>query len=352
VQNLTEVSEAFKRVEILDKTDQPMTNERLAEWVRDEAPSWGSTLIILNTKKVVKDLYEKLEGGPLPVFHLSTSMCAAHRKDQLDEIRALLKEGTPFICVTTQLIEAGVDVSFKCVIRSLAGLDSIAQAAGRCNRHGEEQLQYVYVIDHAEETLSKLKEIEVGQEIAGNVLARFKKKAEKYEGNLLSQAAMREYFRYYYSKMDANLNYFVKEVDKDMTKLLMSHAVENSYVTYYQKKTGTHFPLLLNGSYKTAADHFRVIDHNTTSAIVPYGEGQDIIAQLNSGEWVDDLSKVLKKAQQYTVTLYSQEIDQLKKEGAIVMHLDGMVYELKESWYSHEYGVDFKGEGGMDFMSW
>ncbi|MED4172856.1 CRISPR-associated helicase Cas3' [Halalkalibacterium halodurans] len=351
VQNLTEVSEAFKRVEILDKTDQPMTNERLAEWVRDEAPSWGSTLIILNTKKVVKDLYEKLEGGPLPVFHLSTSMCAAHRKDQLDEIRALLKEGTPFICVTTQLIEAGVDVSFKCVIRSLAGLDSIAQAAGRCNRHGEEQLQYVYVIDHAEETLSKLKEIEVGQEIAGNVLARFKKKAEKYEGNLLSQAAMREYFRYYYSKMDANLNYFVKEVDKDMTKLLMSHAVENSYVTYYQKNTGTHFPLLLNGSYKTAADHFRVIDQNTTSAIVPYGEGQDIIAQLNSGEWVDDLSKVLKKAQQYTVNLYSQEIDQLKKEGAIVMHLDGIVYELKESWYSHQYGVDFKGEGGMDFMS-
>ena len=203
VPNLTEVSEAFKRVEIIDKTAKPMTNEELAEWIRAEATSWGSTLVILNTKSVVKNLYEKLKGGPLPVFHLSTSMCAAHRKEQLNEIRTLLQEGTPFICVTTQLIEAGIDVSFKCVIRSLAGLDSIAQAAGRCNRHGEDRLRYVYVIDHAEEKLSKLKEIEAGKWIAGNIFANFKKKAEKYEGNLLSQAAMREYFLYYYNRMDA-----------------------------------------------------------------------------------------------------------------------------------------------------
>lgn len=348
VQNLSEVSEAFKRVEIVDYTNKSMTNERLAEWITAEASSWGSTLVILNTKSVVKDLYEKLKGGPLPVFHLSTSMCAAHRKDRLEEIRKLLKQGTPFICVTTQLIEAGVDVSFKCVIRSLAGLDSIAQAAGRCNRHGEDQLRYVYVIDHEEESLSKLKEIEVGKGIAGNIFARFKKKAEKYERNLLSQAAMREYFLYYYRKMDANLNYYVPEVDKEMTKLLMALAEENSYVTYFQKKNGVSFPLLLNGSYKTAADHFHVIDQLTTSVIVPYREGQDIIAQLNSDEWVDDLAKVLKKAQQYTVNLYSQEIEHFKKEGAIVMHLDGLIYELKESWYSDEYGVDLKGEGGMD----
>lgn len=348
VPNLTEVSEAFKRVEIIDKTAKPMTNEELAEWIRAEATSWGSTLVILNTKSVVKNLYEKLKGGPLPVFHLSTSMCAAHRKEQLKEIRTLLKEGTPFICVTTQLIEAGVDVSFKCVIRSLAGLDSIAQAAGRCNRHGEDRLRYVYVIDHAEEKLSKVKEIEVGKGIAGNIFANFKKKAEKYEGDLLSQAAMRKYFQHYYNQMDADLNYYVSEVDKEMTKLLMSLAAENSYVTHFQKKHGAAFPLLLNGSYKTAADHFRVIDQHTTSVIVPYGDGRNVIAQLNSDEWVDDLGKVLREAQQYTVNLYSQEIDQLKKENALVMHLDGMVYELKENWYSDECGVDLKGEGGME----
>ncbi|SDZ39409.1 CRISPR-associated endonuclease/helicase Cas3 [Evansella caseinilytica] len=351
VPNLADVSKAFKRVEINDKTDKPVTNEQLAEWIRADIQALGSTLVILNTKAVVKDLYEKLQDMSLPVSHLSTSMCAAHRKVQLEEMRKLLRKGTPFLCVTTQLIEAGVDVSFKCVIRSLAGLDSIAQAAGRCNRHGEDSLRDVYVIDHAEERLSNLPEIEVGKGIAGNVLARYKKKAEKYEASLLSQTAMREYFLFFYRKMESNLNYYVPEADKEMTKLLLAHAVENDYVTHYRKKKGTSFPLVLNGSYKTAADHFHVIDQITTSVIVPYGEGKELAAELNSREWVEDLTKLLKKAQQYTVNLYSQEFNQLQKQGALVAHLDGMIYELKENWYSEEYGIDLKGEGGMAFTS-
>ncbi|WP_068782724.1 CRISPR-associated helicase/endonuclease Cas3 [Paenibacillus phocaensis] len=350
VQNLSEVAKAFKRVELIDKTENPMTNETLADWVKSEIDGWGSTLIILNTKRVVKDLYEKLKDAPVPVYHLSTSMCAAHRKEQLKEIRDRLNQQVPLICVTTQLIEAGVDVSFKCVIRSLAGLDSIAQAAGRCNRHGEDESQNVYIIDHADEAISKLKEIKVGKDVSRHVLAKFKKKPDKYEGNLLLPQAMSEYFRYYYNRMEVNLNYNVKKLDKEMTKLLMSLSQENDYVTHYQKKNGTRFPLILNGSYKTAAEHFKVIDQNTTSVLVPYGGGKELIAQLNSGAWLEDISKFLKQAQQYTVNLYSQELEQLRRDNAIVEHLDGMIYELKENWYSDEYGVDLKGEGGMDFM--
>ncbi|GAE28761.1 CRISPR-associated helicase/endonuclease Cas3 [Halalkalibacter hemicellulosilyticus] len=350
VENLPEVAKAFKRVEVIDRTEQPMTNDMLVEWMEENAGLWGSTLVILNTKRVVKELYEKLKGGSLPVFHLSTSMCAAHRKEKLEEIRKMLNDNTPFICVTTQLIEAGVDVSFKCVVRSLAGLDSIAQAAGRCNRHGENEVKNVYVIDHSEENLSELKEIEVGKGISSNILARFNKKPDKYEGNLLLPKAMHEYFSQFYRKMDTSLSYFVSEVEKDMTRLLMSLAQENSYVSYYQKKIGTRFPLLLNGSYLTAAKHFQVIDQNTTSVLVPYKEGSGIIANLNSAELIDDLSKELKKAQQYSVNLYPNELEQLKKENAIVMHLDGMMYELKEGWYSEEYGVDRNGEGEMSHL--
>ncbi|MGN8770040.1 CRISPR-associated helicase Cas3' [Paenibacillus barengoltzii] len=352
VSNLTEVAKAFKRVELIDRTEEPMTNETLADWVESEINTWGSTLIILNTKKVVKDLYEKLKDSPMPVYHLSTSMCAAHRKDQLKEIRSMLDQQVPIICITTQLIEAGVDVSFKCVIRSLAGLDSIAQAAGRCNRHGEDESQNVYIIDHAEEAVSRLQEIKVGKEVSGRLLARFKKKADQYEGNLLLPKAMSEYFVYYYNRMEANLNYYVKELDKEMTKLLMSLSPENDYVTHYRKKQGTSFPLILNGSYKTAAEHFQVIDQKTTSVLVPYGGGKELIAQLNSGAWLEDATQFLKQAQQFTVNLYSQEMEQLKRDNAIVMHLDGMIYELKENWYSEEYGVDLKGEGGMDFVAW
>ncbi|GJM77092.1 hypothetical protein HMSSN036_93080 [Paenibacillus macerans] len=225
----------------------------------------------------------------------------------------MLDQQDPFICVTTQLIEAGVDVSFKCVIRSLAGLDSIAQAAGRCNRHGEDESQNVYIIDHAEEAVSKLKEIKVGKEMSSYILARFKKKADQYERNLLLPKAMSEYFRYYYNRMEVNLNYYVKKLDKEMTKLLMSLSQENDYVTHYQKKHGASFPLLLNGSYKTAAEHFQVIDQKTTSVLVPYGRGKELIAQLNSGAWLEDISKFLKQAQQYTVNLYSQELEHLRR---------------------------------------
>ncbi|WP_347490210.1 CRISPR-associated helicase Cas3' [Desulfoscipio sp. XC116] len=349
VPDLISVGKAFKRVEIIDKTDKPMTNEQLAAWLRADAQAWGSTLVVLNTKTVVKNLYKKLKGGPLPVYHLSTSMCAEHRQTRLTEIRELLKKGIPFICVTTQLIEAGVDISFKCVVRSLAGLDSIAQAAGRCNRHGEDELRYVYVVDHAEEKLSNLPEIETGKGIAANIFARFKKKADKYEGNLLSEKAMHEYFQVFYHKAEADLNYYIPAVDKDMTKLLFAQAAENSYITYYQKKTGRRFPLLLNGSYKTAADYFHVIEQKTTSVIVPYCAGKELIVALNSSERIEDLTKFFRKAQHYTVDLYSQGFNQLKRQGAIIEHLDGMIYELKENWYSNEYGVDLQGEGGMEF---
>jgi len=352
VSNLSEVAKAFKRVELVDRTEDPMSSETLADWVKSEINGWGSTLIILNTKSVVKDLYEKLKDAPMPVYHLSTLMCAVHRKKKLEEIRDFLDMQVPFICVTTQLIEAGVDVSFKCVIRSLAGLDSIAQAAGRCNRHGKDESQNVYIIDHAKEAISKLEEIKVGKDVSNHILAKFKKKADKYEGNLLLPKAMSEFFRYYYNKMEANLNYYVKEIDTEMTKLLMSLSQENDYVTHYRKKYGTSFPLLLNGSYKTAAEYFKVIDQKTTSVLVPYKGGKELIAQLNSRAWVQDVSKLLKQAQHYTVNLYPQELELLKRDNAIVEHLDGKICELKENWYSDEHGVDLKGEGGMDFMSW
>ncbi|GAB3799049.1 CRISPR-associated helicase Cas3' [Virgibacillus kimchii] len=347
VQNLSDVSKAFKRVDIIDRTERPTNNDELAEWVNSNAEAWGSTLVILNTKSVVKELYEKLKDSSLPVYHLSTGMCAAHRKDILSEVRRLLHDKVPFICITTQLIEAGVDVSFKCVIRSSAGLDSIAQAAGRCNRHGENDVQDVHVIDHADENLSKLKEIKTGKEISGNVLVRYKKKGEEYDRSLLSQIAMDEYFRHYYQKMETDLNYYIPQVDKEMTKLLMATRKENDYVNTYKKKHNTELPLYLTGSYKTAANHFQVIDQITTAIIVPYGKGKEIIAQLNSVERVDDLSTQLKKAQQYTVNVHSKELTKLKQNNAIISHLEGTIYELRENWYSGEYGIDLLGEGEM-----
>lgn len=347
IDNLKTVSQAFKRVEIIDKTAQPTTNDHLVKWLKEDLESTGSTLVILNTKAVVRRLYKDLKEEGLTVYHLSTSMCASHRKDRLNEIREKLDEDVPFVCITTQLIEAGVDVSFKRVIRSLAGLDSIAQAAGRCNRHGEADQQDVYVIDHAEENLSKLKEIDEGKKITKNIFAFYKKKPHMYNSDLLSEIAMREYFLHFYQKMSSDLNYYISKIDTDMTVLLMTERKHSEYVKHYKELTAEHLPLLLAGSYKTAAEYFQAIDQSTTSILVPYGAGKEIIASLNSADRSEDLSRLFKKAQQFTVNVYPNVLAELKRENALIMHLEGAFYELRENWYSDEYGIDLTGEGIM-----
>lgn len=173
IKNIDRIIDEFKRVEIVDlASKQIFTTDALAQLVEDHSLHYKSQLIILNTKKAVKDLYETLkEKMPAAsIKHLSTSMCPAHRKEIIEETRQYLQELQPVILISTQLIEAGVNISFESVIRSLAGLDSIAQAAGRCNRHGEKESGTVFVIDHQEEQLSKLKEIQVGKIITKKML--------------------------------------------------------------------------------------------------------------------------------------------------------------------------------------
>ncbi|MBM4763098.1 CRISPR-associated helicase Cas3' [Bacillus sp. B15-48] len=352
INRLDHVIDAFKRVDIVDlATDQTFTNEKLAEFICGKIEELQSVLVILNTKSVVKNLYEKLKEQELdvPVFHLSTSMCAAHRNDILAKVRELLKQGKKLICVSTQLIEAGVDVSFECVIRSLAGLDSIAQAAGRCNRHGEMEIRSVYVIDHEKENLSRLKEIKIGKQIAKRILIDLKRDKHSHGGHILSKAAMDRYFQEFYLEFTSDLNYFVPKLRKEMTELLMVSRNDNSYrqAFIHKQNPKKDVPLYILNSYGTAAEHFRVIDDLTTSAIVPYGEGSEIIAELNSSYSIADLSRLLRKAQQFTVNLFSHEKQMLIENSGLVSLLDGKILALKDGAYSAEYGIDLQNESGF-----
>lgn len=346
IQNLDEVSDAFKRVNIIDKSEKPMTNQTIADWIIEDSDQLGSTLVILNTKSVVKELYELLKESNIPVYHLSTSMCAAHRKESLETIRVNLDKQEPFVCVTTQLIEAGVDVSFDCVIRSVAGLDSIAQAAGRCNRHGKHQIKPVYVIQHAQEKLSRLKEIKVGKEASTPLLAMYRKKPEKYNHSLLSQTAIKEYFTHFYKKNEEDLTFFVPKIQKHLFCILLKQRQDE--VKSYQSKTSASYPLFLRTALDTVAKYFHVIEDNTTSLIVPYGKGKEIIAELNGNQQIDELSSLLKLAQQYSIQVYPQVFQELVNEQALVSHFDGMIYELKDNFYDKEYGLDLRGNSQFD----
>ncbi|MDC2867308.1 CRISPR-associated helicase Cas3' [Bacillus sp. BP-3] len=354
IDNLDYVIEAFKRVEIIDKaTNETFNNDKLTEFINTKIEEVQSVLVILNTKSVVRDLYTRLQSqeSDIPIYHLSTSMCATHRNEILEEIRQQLKDDKKIICISTQLIEAGVDISFECVIRSLAGLDSIAQAAGRCNRHGEKGIQNVYVIDHVEENLSRLKEIKIGKEVAKKVLVDLKRNSRDHGGHILSRQAMDKYFKEYYTKFESNLNYFIPKLKKDMMELLAVPRKENSYRRAYFHKYDKKkdVPLFIINSYRTAAEHFHVIDDLATSVIVPYGEGKDIIAELNSSSSIEELSRLLRKAQQYTVNLFNYEKEQLIKNDGLVYYLDGKILALKEGAYNDEYGLDVHNES--DFKS-
>ena len=104
----------------------------------------------MNTRKAVKQLYSHLlekSFGDVSIYMLSNNMCPAHRNEILNHIKAELKKGIKILLVSTALIEAGVDISFAGVIRSLAGLDVIIQAAGRCNRNGEMTVGKVWIVE-------------------------------------------------------------------------------------------------------------------------------------------------------------------------------------------------------------
>ncbi len=346
IQNLDEVADAFKRVDIIDKTKKPMTNQDIADWISEDIHQLGSTLIIFNTKSVVKELYALLKDRGIPVYHLSTSMCAAHRKECLEAIQTKLESQEPFVCVTTQLIEAGVNVSFDCVIRSVAGLDSIAQAAGRCNRHGKYATKPVYIIQHAQEKLSRLKEIKFGKEASTSLLAMYRKKPERYNRSLLSQKAMKEYFINFYQKNEADLTFFVPKIEGHLFKILLEQRPNE--VKSYKSKTSVSYPLSLRSGLDTTAKYFHVIDDNTTSLIVPYDKGKDILVKLNSNQQIDELSSLLKSAQQYSIQVYPQVFQELVNAQALVSHFDGMIYELKDGFYDEEYGFNLQGNSQLE----
>ncbi|OJG68357.1 CRISPR-associated helicase cas3 [Enterococcus moraviensis] len=351
VANLSEVESKFKRVEVIDRTtDDTWTLEELAEFSQEILTEKENLLIILNTKKAVRRLYQYLENKPLEnieLYHLSTSMCAKHRKNLLDELREkLTNSDTKLICITTQLIEAGVDISFQSVIRSAAGLDSIAQAAGRCNRHGETRQQPVYLINLSAdlENLTHLPEIKQGQEITLDIL---KESSELEQKELLSHDVQKRYFDRYYDCFKDELNYPVKKTSLNLFSLLGEGA---NALEHYKRTHGSAPLLAFRSSPKTVGKYFQVIDSPTTSVLVPYEKGNDLIADLNGELRPEEYAPTLKKAQQYMVNVFQHELMELQKTGSIYPLLNGDVLALTSNAYNLKFGIDLEAEAASGYL--
>jgi len=333
-----------KRTRIIDATDKyvrGMSIDAAAEFLIEKAVIHKKVLFIANTKACAKKIYDKMKillKGQADIVHLSTSMCPKHRSDSLSRVKDGLDKECMQVCITTQLIEAGVDISFPCVVRSLAGLDNLIQAAGRCNRNKETDIGYVYLIrmDESAENLTHLEEIRAAQEAMKKVLDQFRRDPAVLDYALDSSKAIQLYYEDYLWQRKIELNYpvTVEGVPVTIVDLLSGNSV-------FMPKHPKHYERqLLRQAFRTAGDYYEVIpDRGDLSVIVPYN---DIVKKkLQELEHQDcsyqEKKKLLQELQSFAVSVSRSESRKL--ESGIRGILNNQVLILDERYYSIETGV-------------
>ena len=344
----------LSRVTINNRCKQPgWSSNEITELAIENYQRYGSCLIIVNTKVWAKTLYQHCSEtlDEKVVFHLSTNQCAAHRQEMLKAIRERLDNKQPVLCISTQLIEAGVDVDFAYVIRFVAGLDSIAQAAGRCNRNGKLTDQngksikgQVDVVNPDKETIQSLVEIKEGQVITFRLFDDSSK-----EEDLLAPELMKRYFELYFFSRKEDMTY-PTVTRKNHAGNLLNWLSDNKENTGRQNMRNDGIGRqqqgkvpLLEQSFKDANDAFKAIDSQAKPVIVPYEEGAELITQL-CGLAKDFQAKeyyeALKSAQKYTVNVFPNVWQKLESAGALhETKLGEGIYFLDEQNYSKDYGI-------------
>lgn len=334
---------AFERTRIQDAG--ALRLDEMPAFVQEVADKERSVLIICNKKSEAEFLYDALKDNEEAVFHLSAAMCMAHRRKVLDEIKATLADPSKrMICVSTQVMEAGIDISFDAVVRLLAGMDSVVQAAGRCNRHGErEGLASVYVVNCLGEPLGRLRDIKSGKDASMELLAAYHKDPDRFQNNLLSSAAIDWYYHKLYDTMrviEDSQNYYIKEEETSLFSLLSANAKNyNGAVDYYGK-------YLLSQAFKTAGMYFHVFDEDTVDVIVPYGEGKELIKELEDA-WTFSLKDLIdwqERAKPFTISLYHYQWRALEHQ---IREVKGVLI-LPEAAYDAHIGL--KVEAEMEFL--
>ncbi|MBU4263187.1 MAG: CRISPR-associated helicase Cas3' [Proteobacteria bacterium] len=331
--------------------------EELSEEIKELLYEKGSVLVVTNTKPNAKHLYGACIGIAENLFHLSTDMCPKHRKEVLGKVIACLDPTNPkqVVCISTQLIEAGVDVDFGAVIRCLAGLDSIAQAAGRCNRNGrqKEGLGLVKIVNLRNENLDRLTEIRTAQEVTLRILGEYHKNPVVFDEDIIGHKAMKQFYKYYFYERAREMSYPLTRNELGHKDDLLSLLSTNQQsVDEHKRKYGSPTQYLRQ-SFMTAGKHFRVIDAPTKAIIVPYNEeAKLIITRLSTRLSVVEEANLLKAAQQYSVNIFSYMMEKLHQEKALYQtYEESEIWHLDARYYSKDFGVSLEPVAPMEFLN-
>lgn len=311
-----------------------------------------SNLVILNTKKAVKEAYNILKEivSLKNLYYLTTNLHSVDRLKILTEIRDRIEKKEKIVVVSSQLIEAGVDVDFEVVVRSYAGLDSIIQSMGRCNREAKKEYGEVYLINLSKEAenLSQIRSLRERKEAGKYALSKLKKDQE-------IQDIIPLYFNKLYSNLAFNrLSYTVG--DDTLLELLSSNPnmyfnLDNSLDKIYSTNKEYMINLdILNTwmfqSFKRAYDNFHLIEDNMATAIVEEEHTIELINKIRDLELLfketydfsllKNIKSIVRKLNPYSVNIGKSNLDMCEKI------LDGKIYVLKEEFYDKKIGVNFE----------
>ncbi len=281
-----------------------LSDEALAGLLNGE----DQVLCIVNSRKQAQATYGRLM--PEGRYHLSTLMTPAHRREKLSEIRARLREGLPCRVVSTSLIEAGVDVDFPTVYRAEAGLDSMLQAAGRCNREGrrdpEQSVVHLFIPEGGSPPL-----FQPNIKAANSALRRAPPD---------DPAAIRAYF-------DALYQWAGQGLDR---KDIMAQWEKGS--------NGVQFP------FQRVAEQFRLIEQVTTAIYIPSAESAPLLDALRQGLYS---RRLLRQLGQHSVSVYPGHLEALDRGGHLE-RVDESIFILRSvDLYSEETGLTMEPTEGQ-----
>lgn len=288
-------------------------DEALSDFVLEKQREFNSVLLIVNTKATARSIFQLVEekrgrehkSKNIPIYYLTTELCPVHRWNLMNEMKENLVKGESLICISTQLIEAGVDVSFPTVIRTMAGLDSLIQAAGRCNRHGKGQIAPVFVVRSSSENLSHLLDIGRGKEIVNSLVSQLES-----DQTLDSSFALKEYFMRYFFGQET-----LSHINSPLFEQYSSNATGRMH--YSEANHKKKFPEVFPQAFQTAGRAFKPITDHTVGVVVPYGKGDELCETLGCAKTYKEKKAVLRQLQGYSVNLYEGKLEQLWKEGLV-----------------------------------
>ena len=295
--------ERLKRVTVEDlgKVDDSSLSQQLAR-VRQ-------VLCIVNTRRHARQLFEIIGAAEDGHFHLSALMCPEHRTQVLTQIRDELTAGRTCRVISTQLVEAGVDLDFPVVYRSLAGVDSIAQAAGRCNRNGQSRRGRMLVFRSEHRDAERF--VAETANCASQVLP--------LHDDPLSLEAVEHYFRLYYWEQSTRWD---------------AQAILREFHLNHQDRS---LPFLFG--FSTVADRFKLIEDRGKPVIVPWGEkGRARCAQLRYSR--EPSSHLLRQLQRYTVQVPWRQWENHAGRTIELVHNRYPVLTSPELYYSRQTGLD------------